>query len=164
MVYRILSTGAEWIIARYVAPSDRVAFNRAVLRASLDSIEVEPLLRGEPRPPRWRPGIPLPEGWIPEPDPAANVAVVTSPENFAISARYAVWEGASATAIMADLQLPPDRSYKRSRSVAGVNQVLLGQMLPTTQGAIQIELVGPQEHEKSLAQWLREWRSAMEAK
>jgi hypothetical protein len=48
--------------------------------------------------------------------------------------------------------------------VAGVGQVCLGQVLTADQGALQIEFVGPREREAVLAQWLRQWRAALEVK
>jgi S1-C subfamily serine protease len=162
MQYHILSVPGEAILARYTAPTELAAFNRSVLRASLASIEVDRLLAGEPRPPKWRPG-PLPEGWIREPD-EEPAFVLTAPENFTISARYGMWEGATLAATIARFDVPEDGSYKRFGSTAGVSRVYLGQFLQVEQGVVQIELAGPQQRETTLAQWLREWRAALGVK
>jgi hypothetical protein len=69
-----------------------------------------------------------------------------------------------ATALMKRLEVPPNGSYKRLWSVAGEGTVCLGHILPAAGGSLQIQLIGPREHEASLAQWLREWRAALEAR
>jgi Trypsin-like peptidase domain len=173
MEYRLLGIGGEWVAAEYTAPSELAAFNRGALRASLASIEASRLLVGNPRRPRWRPSYPLPEGWIAEPAEAASedaassspeVFVVTSPEDFTISARYIGWDGASTPAIVMRAEASADGSYRRLWSVADVGYICLGQVLAADRGALQIEFVGPREREASLAQWLRQWRAALEVK
>ena len=52
MEYRIVSLGSDWIVARYEGTAEAMAFNRSVLKASLESIEVDPLLRAEVQPPQ----------------------------------------------------------------------------------------------------------------
>lgn len=43
MEQAIVSVGDEHVVARYVGPADLLAFNRSILRASLESLEVAPL-------------------------------------------------------------------------------------------------------------------------
>ena len=43
MEYAIVSVEDEHVVARYVGPPDLLAFNRSILRASLESLETDPL-------------------------------------------------------------------------------------------------------------------------
>ncbi len=173
MEYRIVSLGNDWIVARYEGTAEAMAFNRSVLKGSLVSLEVDPLLRAEMQPPRWLPGRVEPAGWIPEPggpfgceqSPVPPGYAWTSPDHYGYTARYAVWEGAVASTLVAACHgAKADGSYRSFVSHAGVSYVSSGLLLRGETGVVQIEFRVPREHEAAAVEWLRHWRTALTGK
>jgi S1-C subfamily serine protease len=174
MEYRLVSLGADWIVARYEGPADAMAFNRSVVKMSLASIDADPLFGPEVRPPRWISGRLEPVEWILEPGAGPHHCeqtrvppgfAWTSPDHYAVSARYAVWEGVAEAALVAACRgAKTDGSYRLVSSRAGVGYVFLGYLLQREAGVAQIELHLPREYEAAAVEWLRQWRAALSAK
>lgn len=107
--------GDEKVLARYTGPEREVAYNRGVLRRSLESLEADPLLTAEiaaplPAPPLEyvrlaapdAPALPLPVGWTrerdaegpaawPESAPPPDASILASPEGDFTVAFLAHW-------------------------------------------------------------------------
>ncbi len=120
MEYAVIEMGGERIVARYVGSAAQLAYSASVLRASLASIEADPLRR-ESRiglePAAWEAfqtaksgsplsGLPLPAGWVSEPEGAAGcpgLPVPTdgvsafAPSDFSRVLRASAFEGASVS-------------------------------------------------------------------
>jgi S1-C subfamily serine protease len=117
VVYTILDLGREKLLARYVGSTEQVAFNESVLRASLASLEGQPVIVAETGPIarlEW-PSAPAAEGqrlppfpaeWIiepsaPSPCPGLTTAngrgAAVSPQDFTLMLRAAVWTTSAAS-------------------------------------------------------------------
>ena len=111
MAYALVDLGREKLVARFVGPAEQLAFNEAVLRESLTSIEAERLLVGEldaVEKLEWEAAsaerrVPVPAGWFVEPGAPSTCAGFSNPvgagtavavRNFAMALRVAVWPGA----------------------------------------------------------------------
>jgi hypothetical protein len=173
MEYRIVSLGNDWIVARYEGTAEAMAFNRSVLKGSLLSIEVDLLLRAEVQPPKWLTGRVEPAGWIAEPGGPFGCEqsrvppgyAWTSPDHYGYAARYAVWDGAVGSTLVAACRgAKPDGSYRLFGSRAGVSYVSSGLLLRGETGVVQIEFRVPREHEAAAVEWLRHWRAALTGK
>src|SRR5207244_9887152 len=118
MGYAVVDLGKEKIAARYVGPADQVAFNRAVFRASVETLEADPLLSAEiavapaesfepvPLPEPEAPTIVMPRKWAHEPTapvacrglPPPDAVLSASPEgDFTVAFRAAWWRAAGVT-------------------------------------------------------------------
>jgi hypothetical protein len=117
VVYTILDLGREKLLARYVGSTEQVAFNESVLRASLASLEGQPVIVAETGPIarlEWpsAPAAegqrlpPFPVGWIMEPSapslcpgltPANGRGAAVSPQDFTLMLRAAVWTTSAAS-------------------------------------------------------------------
>lgn len=108
--YAILDVGDEKLVARYVGTAESVAFNEAVLRESLATLQARPFLGGVPVPVAqlaWStgptpaggaPALPLPVGWIVAPGgpsvcpgvptPSSSTAAVAG-DDFTLAVRAA---------------------------------------------------------------------------
>jgi S1-C subfamily serine protease len=111
VVYAIVDLGREKLLARYVGNSEQVAFNEGVLRASLASLEGQPVIAGNasamPRvewsasPATDRPQLPsFPLGWMVEAGAPSvcrglaapmTTAAATPPQDFTFVLRAAIW-------------------------------------------------------------------------
>ncbi|MFQ5790445.1 MAG: trypsin-like peptidase domain-containing protein, partial [Acidobacteriota bacterium] len=119
MEYALYDLGKEKVVAHYTGPADQVAFNRSVLRESLTSLDVEPLLTDEldrpirvddPEAIRWveaplpappAPRVALPPGWVQEVAVPIACPGLASPDSalaaslrgdFTVSFRAAWWQ------------------------------------------------------------------------
>jgi hypothetical protein len=170
--YAIVDLGKEKLLARYLGPAPLVAFNRAVLRESLASLEADPLLRREIRAevaPTLEPGrfvqpqappLLVPAGWLQEPvgprSPAAfppfDAAVSASPEgDFTVSFRAGWWWSKPETGPVA--QLP----YARRSNQLGVSYVVEGTFIVGAEGFYQLELNAPEQKLAFVRDLFRAW-------
>jgi hypothetical protein len=182
-VPRIVSLGREKLLARFFGSRDDLAFNESVLRESLASITAEPLIRplvpvdriewpatpaGEA--PRL---IPLPAGWLVEPDGPTTCARLSMPEaagsavpveDFTIALRAAVWPGETAPDDVSAACWPTrgslgTASYSSRTERLGVTYVADGVMVRRGQRVLQLEVIAPVEQSTYaralLAQWLK---------
>lgn len=188
MVYAILDLGKEKLVARYFGQAQAVAFNRSVLRDSLDSLEAEPLLAAELQAPVTavlepvtlaHPGAPeilFPQGWVREPTaptscsglPPADSGMSASPEgDFTVSFRLAWWRSAG---------LPPSeaaqRCYGSSARLApavfplrrrrlGVDYALEGVFLASGDGLLQLEVESPLAKANFVSGLFQAWVKAL---
>jgi S1-C subfamily serine protease len=110
MDYAVLDLGPEKIVARYVGPSERVAFNESVLRESLSSLQAQRFVpdngisvqKLEWSGQNGRGVVPVPTGWNVEPGSPAPCSGLPQParflsafpaHDFTLVLRAAVWEG-----------------------------------------------------------------------
>jgi S1-C subfamily serine protease len=112
--YAMADLGAEKVVARYLGPPDEVAFNLSLVRGSLETLEVAPLLTDEvdaplrialepvPYPGGASGRVLLPAGWSTEPAthgscsrvPVAEAGVAASPAgDFTVVLRALRWSG-----------------------------------------------------------------------
>ena len=119
MEYSLVDLGRETLVTRYLGHAEQVAFNQAVLRASLADLEVQPLLTRELDrlvEAQWSvvdvgysraPLISVPAGWVQEPGapfacpglPPADFSLSASPVgDFTVVFRLAWWPAAEAEA------------------------------------------------------------------
>jgi Trypsin-like peptidase domain len=171
MEYAIVDLGKEKVAVRYFGPADQVAFNRAVLRASVETLEADPLLTAEvaaPPPESFEmvampepeaPPIALPRRWTREPvAPVAcrglappDAALSASPEgDFTVSLRAAWWRAAAvapedaATACGSARESAGPAAYSRRRTVLGVTVAAEGQWLARGAGLLRLEVEAPE--------------------
>jgi hypothetical protein len=168
MEYALLDLGPEKVVARYVGPAEVMAFNLSVLRASLESLEVDALLTEEVRDPipaalvrvaTRVPGAPealVPEGFwqaasargacgsLPQPD----AGVVASPQgDFTVVFRGRYWRQAPASAEAAAAGCGPLES--RAGAFAGRSERLgiaysvEGAFRPVGEGLLGLEIEAP---------------------
>ena len=117
VVYTIMDLGPEKLLARYVGSTEQVAFNESVLRASLASLEGQPVIvteTGSHARLEWTTAPaadgqrlpPFPSGWIVEPSapspcpglaPANGRGAAVSPQDFTFMLRAAVWTTSAAS-------------------------------------------------------------------
>jgi S1-C subfamily serine protease len=185
MVYGIGSVGVERVIARYVGLPDDVAFNLAVFRESLRTLEIEPLLRGEEVPPPAWPEKPLSasswgENWLPitaaplvcSPErekKASNGPSAGSPvQDFTQTLRFRAWfEYPTLEHLRGVCREARASEYRVTRQFAGVSYRIDGFFIvvrdePSTLYLVQIEAVAPSDRGGKLYEWLLEWKGRLE--
>jgi S1-C subfamily serine protease len=186
MEYAVVDLGPEKIIARYLGPPNQLAFNASVLRASLASIEADPLsheTRDIALPAQWTPAawslpasrgpsIAVPTGWPVEPAgpstcpglPApADVLSASLPTDFAVALRAAVLRGTTATVQQAAAACGGQGSveaqtYQRRVDWLGAQFVLEGRFISTgPDELLQLEGVAPAQRSRSLPALVAQW-------
>jgi hypothetical protein len=170
--YALFKAGAERIVARYSGPIDLVAYNRGVLRRSLDGIEITRLLRKpitEPLPIELEgvrlpvsdaPVVSMPKGWtretvaafLPAGLPPPDAALSASPkDDFTIAARVLWWRRAPSAAEDAAAAASSMRgafgeaSYTVDEKQLGVAWVAAGRFLPVGSSLLLFEIRTPRE-------------------
>lgn len=187
MEYAVVDLGPEKIIARYLGPPNQLAFNASVLRASLASIEADPLSR-ETRdvalPAQWTPAawsrsasrgpqIVVPAGWPTEPSgpsvcpglpEPADVLSASLPTDFAVALRAAVLRGTILTAEQAASacgghgSAGTTPSYQRRVEWLGAQFVFEGRFVSTgPDDLLQLEGVAPAQKSRSLPALVAQW-------
>ena len=171
MEYTLVDLGREKIVARYVGPAEQVAANRSVLRASLASLDVEPLLTAEigrpvaatlqsvvpptpdgPHvsvPADWTSGSDGPSGCILAIPP--DLAVSVSPSrDYTVSFKLGWWRAGVATADLAAAKCPGGRDvqalsgYSARVAWLGAEYVVEGRFVSMgDRGVAQAEVVAP---------------------
>jgi len=187
MEYAVVSLASEHLVARYVGPPDLLAFNRSVLRASLDSLEADPLLvdrfdspralvlTAGPFLPPEGPIVRLPAAWILDTGlpwscgggSAPQSWIGASPaDDFTVSVRLAWWSAARpdpATRAEAcgGAQNPDGPPTYRARTDRyGVTYATEGGFLALTNGGVlQYELHAPERSFPAVRQSLAAWLS-----
>ena len=180
MDYAILDLGAEKLVARYVGPTQPMAFNEAALRESLASLEGQNLVavRADPldrlewstAPPSF---VPLPIGWVVEPGvpspcsglPRASTTVTASPAgNFTVTLRAAVWSGsdfsldAAASACSSRRSALEGASYVARADSLGTSYSLEGVFIRAGAGhVLQLEVVAPVQRSTLAHDLLAAW-------
>jgi S1-C subfamily serine protease len=186
MEYAIVDLGEEKILARYVGPPGLIAYNASIFRASLASIEADPLRKpGEPgaRVSGWTPatligapsplaGLPLPADWIQEPDgplpcdgvPAASDVIAASPPgDFTRSVRAGLVRRAglsTARAAAACGQPFADDSDRYHRVVVrfGTRLVIEGRFVQAgPDDLLRLEVIGPADQQGALRDAFAQW-------
>ena len=171
MEYALVDLGKEKIAARYVGPADQVAFNRAVLRGSVETLEADALLSAEiavapaesfepvalPEP--EAPTIVMPRKWSHEPTapvacralPPPDAALSASPEgDFTVALRAAWWRAAglapeaAATACGWTRRSAEPAAYSRRRVVLGVTVGAEGEWIARGDGLLRLEVEAPE--------------------
>ena len=188
MEYALIDLGKEKVLARWVGPAWQVAFNRSILRGSLASLEVDPLLTAEltaaaptalepaslPNP--GAPALPFPPSWVREPTaphacprlpPPDSVLSASPAGDFTVSLRAAWWrapgftpEGASAACAGPTGSLGAG-SYSLRREQWGTVQTLRGAFRRRGDGVVQIELAAPPPKAPFLDELFRAWLAAL---
>jgi hypothetical protein len=188
MEYAIVDVGAEKVVARYLGPEEQVAFNRSVLRGSLESLEADPLLTAEiraavapaferatfPRP--GSPAILVPQAWWREQRPLAlcralppaDSALSASPEgDFTISVGAAWWRGAGLDAerMAAACAWPRGplgaTSYALRRERLGVAYSVEGVFLSRADGLLRLEVESPAPKQALVGDLFQAWVRAL---
>jgi S1-C subfamily serine protease len=184
MEYAIGSIGIERVIARYVGLPDDVAFNLAVLRESLRTLEIDALLRGEQiSPPEW-PDKPYSVYWpgdtwlsttdVPVVCPAQrenrlrrSPSAVSPVQDFTQTLRLRGWfEYPTLEALRKACREAGASEYRVTREVAGIPYRIAGFFVvaPGDSGTfvVQIEAVAPLDRGEKLYEWLLEWKARLE--
>jgi S1-C subfamily serine protease len=185
MDYAVLDLGSEKLVARYVGLAESMAFNEAVLRQSLVSLQGQRLIVGGPvvaerlewstPPSASRQTVALPTGWIVEPGgptpcpslPQPSTTSTASPfGDFTVALRAAVWsagnvvpEAAVSTCSLRSGSLG-GTSYTSRAVWLGVPYVIEGAFARVGQRAIvQLEVLSTDQKSTIartlLAVWLR---------
>jgi S1-C subfamily serine protease len=179
----IADLGKEKVVARYAGPPEAIAFNLSLVRASLASLEAEPLLRSEVRAPLVArleavppapPSVPVlrvPAGWVTEAVapaacrglPRADWALTASPEgDFTVSLRAAWWSRAPAPPepAAAACRAPggaPSATYAVQRPRFDVAFVANGTFVAVGPALLRLELEAPAEKQAFVKELLRAW-------
>ncbi len=183
MEYAVFDLGGEKVVARFVGPDEQVAFNRSVLRASLQSMEIAPLLTDEIRQPlrvAWRevplpspvaPRVILPADWIleegaPFPCPGLSPpdsAIITSPSgDFTVRLIAGWWRegpeaGEAALACSSRRGSLGAASYSSQAEWLGVSYRIEGIFVELGEGLLRLELVAPAEKYGFIVDMFGEW-------
>ena len=179
--YAILDLGAEKLIARYVGPAETMAFNEAVLRGSLASLEAERLLTSDldaidriAWPASDTQGrVPLPVGWVMEQAaptrctgvPTATAIVSASPpSDFSVTLRAALWSAAAFSGDEAASACAPNRgslgrpSYVARVDWLGVPYAIEGVFVPLARDQmLQLEIISPDRKAALARELLAVW-------
>jgi hypothetical protein len=174
--YAIVDLGREKLVARFAGRPAVVAYNRGVLRQSLESLEGDRLLTAElVRPVTLRlegvslphpraPAVLLPAGWTREGLDAftvpglgpADAAALSSPEgDFTVSCRTFWWEKGTPPR-----ELGPAGAYERRDERLGVSYRIEGLFVALGRGVVAFEVVAPESKGKLVEGLLPAWRSA----
>jgi len=184
--YAIFGNGLEKVVLRYVGSAEAVAFNRSVLKASLQSATVVSLLGSPVERPlapeelSWEPvdlpapsapSVVLPRGWDEEasaPFPCRGLSAIESaiavspPGDFRISLR-AAWWGLGPDAVSA-ARACSDRagslgasSYGYTVEYLGVGYAVLGAFTENDAGLLQLEVVAPVQTSAFVSELARFW-------
>jgi S1-C subfamily serine protease len=186
MEYAVIDIGQEKILARYVGAANVIAYNASIFRASLASIEAEALRRpggSGARPAGWVPaltggpasilsGLPLPAGWLQEPDgplpceglPAPADAVAASPPgDFLQTVRASVVRrtgltAADAAAACGQVYEDQPEAYQRALASFGTRLFVRGRFIQVgPDELLHYEVVGPAEQQAALQDVLGLW-------
>lgn len=174
--YAVVDLGREKLVARFTGPPPAVAYNRAVLREALESLEGDRLLVAEvgaplvvgleafalPHP--RAPAIVLPAGWTREGAsgtalsalrPAEAGAAASPPGDFTVACRALWWEAVG----LAPGQGQP---YRRREDRLGVAYEIEGAYLAQGAGLLLLEVQAPQVKRSFVEGLLPVWRRAFE--
>ncbi len=172
--YALFENGSEKVILRYVGPAEAIAFNRSVLKESLSTAKVDPLLASPVERPivpdriAWEaidlttpaaPSVTLPRGWDEEPAapfPCRGQAGVESaiaaspPGDFRISLRAGFWsEGgdpmSAARGCAERMGSFGASSYAYGVEYLGMIYAVSGTFIGVAGGLLQLEVVSPAE-------------------
>lgn len=170
MEYALLEVGRERLVARYVGPADAIAFNRGTLRASLASLEADPLIARDfagQQGAKWvpsagfttqPPSIPIPDGWLAEAGgapqcqglPAADSALTASPDDdFTVTFRAAWIPAAGLDAAAAAARCSSRRagfgaaSYAGATDWFGASYTIEGVFLQAGDGLLHLQHAAP---------------------
>jgi hypothetical protein len=166
--YAILDLGREKLVARYVGAEAQIAFNRSVLRDSLESLEADALITAAlkapvgsaleravlPRPDA--PAVAMPRSWAQEPTPPAGChglppadsALSASPsEDFTVSFRVG-WTASGpapdeAAGACAGRFRPATSEYAARHERLGVTYEVHGVFVRRGDGLLQLEVEAP---------------------
>ena len=190
MEYAVVDLGKEKIAARYVGPADQVAFNRAVFRASVETLEADPLLSAEiaaapaesfepvPLPEPEAPAIVMPRKWAHEPTapvacramPPPDAALSASPEgDFTVAFRAAWWRAAAlapeaaATACGWTRRSAGPAAYSRRHVLLGVTIGAEGEWIAGGDGLLRLEVEAPEAKLPLLRDLFTAWVKAAAA-
>jgi len=188
MEYAVVDLGPEKVLARYVGPEGQVAFNRSVLRGSLESLEADPLLTAElhaavapafepatlPEP--GAPAVLVPRAWWKDQRPLvgcrrlppADSALSASPEgDFTVTVRATWWRGAGLDAEQAVAACAWPRglegpgSYALRHDRLGVPYVVQGVFIPRADGLLRLEMESPAAKQALVADLFPAWVRAL---
>ena len=189
MEYVILGDSPEFVIARFEASADHVAYNRSILRNALDTIQIESLLSNPVRrqfsvpETGWRvlmfpvisnPVIVLPNGWNEDgggpircdglPLPTAGVAS-SPPGDFTVALRAAwldeVMDPKIAALACGDNSGEHDgTAYRTQLAWLGINYIVEGVFVPRSGGILQLELIAPEEKHSFMEDLYNGWVEA----
>jgi S1-C subfamily serine protease len=182
MEFALVDLGREKLVARYTGPPALLAFNRAVLRESLKSLEPEALLTAEvssaPRialepaafPAPGSPAISLPAGWTREAAgprrcralPPPDAVLAGSPEgDFTVALRAAWWRKAAVPAGAGPCSWAPGSegpaSYSAPGDRMGAPLVAEGVFVAKDGGLLQLEVEAPPAKLGHLRDLFRAW-------
>jgi hypothetical protein len=184
MAYAVLDLGREKLLARFVGPTEQLAYNEGVLRDSLASLEGERLLVGELDPVEmieWssvsaverQNRVPVPAGWVVEPG-APTVCRGLSNSNatgsavpvrdFSVVLRVAVWPDSvvpedAASACSSRRGSLGRASYASRADWLGVAYSVEGVFVRVGSQMLQLEVLSPDRKSSFaralLAVWLK---------
>lgn len=188
MEYAVVDMGPEKVLARYVGPENQVAFNRSVLRGSLQSLEADALLTAElraavapafepaPLPRPGAPAVPMPRAWWRDERPLvacrglppADSALSASPEgDFTVSVRAAWWRAAGLDAEQAVAACAWPRglggpgSYALRHDRLAVPYVVQGVFVARADGLLRLEVESPVTKQALVADLFQAWVTAL---
>lgn len=193
MEYAIFDLPREKIVARYVGPAEQVAANQSVLRASLASLEAEPMLTAEiarPLADVWTPlgpsamldapGLSVPAGWIVVPGGPSNCSVPrpadmswsASPAgDFTVSFRFAWWRAGPVTlndamaACAMGVTRTGDSAYATRGDFLGVAYGVEGMIVSLGErGIAQFEVLAPAGKFEFVRDLFTAWATSLELK
>lgn len=171
MEYTLVDLGREKVVARYVGPAEQVAANRSVLRASLASLDVEPLLTAEidrpvpvilqagAAPTPDGPRVSVPADWTSGSDGPSGCVLLAPPDlafsvspsrDYTVSFKLGWWREGAMPADLAAAKCPGGREvralsgYSARVSWLGADYVVEGRFVSLGgRGIAQAEVVAP---------------------
>jgi S1-C subfamily serine protease len=183
MEYALVGLENEKLVARFVGRDEQVAFNASVLRGSLRSLEVNPLLTNAiaqpirvewseaPLPSPAAPRLIFPTGWLREEGgpfpceglPAPDSVLLTSPVgDFTVSFLAGWWKVGPDVQEAAEACSPKrgsmgEASFASRTDYLGVSYQIEGIFLEREDGILQLELVVPLEKYGYVSDVFKDW-------
>jgi hypothetical protein len=179
--YVVMRIGEERIVARYELPEEQAAYNRSVLRKSLESLEVSRFLMlpvSRPLEVTWEParlavadtpGLVLPQGWRQEPAlepvpaglPQPDDGILASPEHdYTVVFGAYYWKDGSLSGDAAGDR----RTAELHRELYGEAYRSRFTFVPVGEATLLLECRAPTSKELFVGEACEEWTSAVVAR
>ena len=184
MTYALVDLGREKLVARFVGPAERVAYNESILREALTSIDADRLLVGELAAVErleWQAAsaerrVPVPAGWFVEPGAPSRCPGLSNPvgagtavpvRDFTMALRVAVWPGAvvpeeAAAKCSSDRASPRTSSYATRTEWLGAPYIVEGVFVRAGAQILQLEVLSPEARSAYARALLAAWTKRVE--
>jgi S1-C subfamily serine protease len=184
LAYAVVDLGREKMIARFVGPAEQLAFNEAVLRDSLASVEAERLLAGQldaVEKMEWHArsaerAVPVPVGWIVEPGAPSACTGLSNPGgagtavaagDFTVALRVAIWPGVvapedAASKCSSRRGSLGQASYSTRTDWLGVSYSIDGVFVRAGSQVLQLEVLSPDQRNDYTRALLAAWAKRAE--